>query len=609
MLKELKSLREAFEDRVLDSSLIADIESCTKGVIPYRILDPGDSLALMSGFLPEDELPTVGEALFPYQVEYLTTEQLDPVTWDALRLHLLTYVSAMLDVMRLGKDGTLPDIRQVVIQERGEKVRMVTPVTGSVSYISMFLNRVLLSTLDQDPRLTTRESMPMDGFVRKTLNRVDGYVLRSVDMTRATDLMPLDLVSALVEGIIQEWGLPPALGKAFRYCSGPMSLWVDGVVSVRTCRAILMGLGTTWPLLSLYNLWLYEDAWTSSGLRNHVSRAARGVVRIVGDDLLGYIPRSVSDRYTSGLIRTGGKPSFGKDLCSESAGVLVEQMVIIVAPVTPPRKPFQVLPTCSIRPLLPGLQSSGGQPVPLWAMGKQLSECIKQSMHSTDLTWLVAKMYWREIQRLKKTGIPPFLPRLVGGAEFPGSPRDVRRDWRMLKPRWLRALRCAMATPGGEGLLSKLSSPWSTAPSNPLSERMRSFWEDKAVGAVSELTPDECPEVEFDLTAADCVERALSQASNAQRMLSAVPPTVSTTGISVLSRKLEHSVKTLNGLVPEHKFRDKVINMSLGLRRWLAKASRGVSETSLIRMALVTGVTLGKQYASEVPADVEDDWA
>jgi len=83
----------------------------------------------------------------------------------------------------------------------------------------------------------------------------------SSDLTAASDLLPLDLISALVEGLIsplEARGLEPFWGEALRVLSGPQNLsWKEGE-RIWTKRGILMGLPTTWFLLNLvHQFWCH----------------------------------------------------------------------------------------------------------------------------------------------------------------------------------------------------------------------------------------------------------------------------------------------------------------------------------------------------------------
>lgn len=81
----------------------------------------------------------------------------------------------------------------------------------------------------------------------------------SADLTSATDLFPLDLVRAVVSGLLKARGgsraaklIPDHFGEVFRRLTGQQDLqWPSLGKGCLTQRGILMGLPTTWTLLNL----------------------------------------------------------------------------------------------------------------------------------------------------------------------------------------------------------------------------------------------------------------------------------------------------------------------------------------------------------------------
>jgi len=603
MLKALKDGRTAFEDTVLDLSLLEEISDIVAGVFPFRLLSDENRNCIIGGSCPEAG-ETCGELLWPYEPSYYPVHDIGPQEWDILYVHLMTFTHCALEVRRSHRAGILPAIRQTVIRERGEKLRMVTPVTYAVSYLSMFLNSMLLRALKSDPRVNPETEDPMEDFVSTMFTSHKGYVFRSVDMTRATDLMPLDVVSSFVEGIIAGAGFTPFLAEAFRVCTGRMMLHhripiLQLVVrQEETSRGILMGLGTSWPILSLYNLWLWERAWTETGWRRRVGFRARQCVKTVGDDLLGYAPLGVSRAYTALLARTGGSPSVGKDLQSFHTGVLVEQF-ITASIRRPPNSPWVYPRTCSVRPLLPGMSvTREGWVLPPWAMGPQLTRAIEALPGRERIVRLVQRWYSAEIGRLRRNRIPPFLHREIGGGGFPCTESQLRRTYRTLDPRWTRSVRCAMSQDFSKVHLCHLSSSWSSANSGPLSDGIRKFWINAAAEAVESLDLAGTGEGK-EPSAIECGERALAIVSDCQRMLVPGPVADPSLRLGDIKRRLNGAVKTLNSLVPYPKMCDTPSAMWVGLLRFIKKLKEPVHPMSLLRVVKVTGVTLGEFIAPE----------
>jgi hypothetical protein len=95
-------------------------------------------------------------------------------------------------------------------------------------------------------------------MVRSTLEGDDAGAVKSVrgagkivssDLRAASDLIPLDLASAVVDGLEESGRFLPFELLGLRLATGPVRLeWPDGD-SRKTSRGILMGLPTTWALL------------------------------------------------------------------------------------------------------------------------------------------------------------------------------------------------------------------------------------------------------------------------------------------------------------------------------------------------------------------------
>jgi hypothetical protein len=265
----------------------------------------------------------IGEAVGEQLFQSCPDEYLEfPQEWELKRIHLYGYVSMALQLLPfIESDALHPNIRQVVISERGMKARIVTPVESCVAYVSMFLNSGLISVLETDPRMSpsvdTIQRCESFGLPRL------GEVYRSADLSRATDLMPHRLCAALARGISKGLGFSPFLTCAMSLCSGKFWLHLRDGPPVLVTAGTLMGVGTSWPLLSLYNLWCWESAWKVTPYRDV---ALRNRVRIVGDDLGGLAPRVVSDEYTRLLESSGAKTSYGKDFVSSQGLVMVEEI-------------------------------------------------------------------------------------------------------------------------------------------------------------------------------------------------------------------------------------------------------------------------------------------
>jgi len=611
------SLSATYGSKVKDGGLIAAMKASVEAFKLRSYTSCIDSIRCVLADLPwgldysapdapcsKKQAIMVGESLFPWRDEYSYHHDVGPQEWETLVEHLYAYTAMAVELKEMMAAGDLPKIRQVVIQERGEKTRMVTPVSSPVVYISMYLNKLLLNLLKQDPRADPEDPTPMLSFARLVEGawRSRDHVLRSVDMTRATDLMPFGVVSPIVEGILDEVAWSPFLKDALRYCTGPMQLSVELVPhpshhQVTTCGGILMGLGTSWPILCLYNLGLIERAWTQTGYRRRTKEWERSRVRVVGDDLLGDVPKAVSDAYTSILAMTGGAPSAGKDLESSTCGVLVEEIIVMRA-----RSPIRLswnqhytachLKTGPIRPLLEGVPlERGAPPCPLWMMGPTMCRAINEFRDPEGVVKHLQDYYYRIYRSFVMQGVPPCLPREVGGPGMPGLPKDIRRAFRHLWPKWVRAVRCAMSQDSSTVLLSHLSSAWSATGQN-LPSWEREFWITAAAEAVRSLgsvedvdgrgpTPDQC------------AERALAMISNVRRLIGTQVPKEPIYKFSSVKRKLRRGIQVLNSLVPWPRLKGTAKDLGKGVHSYLVKTRKTLNPRALLPITHVTTVKFG----------------
>lgn len=147
----------------------------------------------------------------------------------------------------------------------------------------------------------------------------------SSDLTAATDLLPHDLVQAIVETIIESCNLPPWAASELRRLTGPQDLvWpaLGNDTRASTKRGILMGLPTSWPILCLVHLYWIHQACGDTPLRPKLSLRSA----LCGDDNLSHWPEFVVKRYHQNISDCGGKLSKGKHFVSKTFGCFCEKL-------------------------------------------------------------------------------------------------------------------------------------------------------------------------------------------------------------------------------------------------------------------------------------------
>ncbi|UHM27560.1 MAG: RNA-dependent RNA polymerase [Sanya narnavirus 10] len=233
-----------------------------------------------------------------------------------------------------GFRGDTSRAKVVPIPERGFKSRTVTRhFSGRVAYLHQF-RRCLAAALSRDGRV--RETVEGDhrGAIQSMVRnlRSDG-VLLSADLTAASDRLPRDLLTEIVQGLLDEATLPPGVTREdfVRLTVGAYELEYPDGSKVVTEQGVLMGLPTTWPLLCLVHLYwvdLSREAPDPRGARMS-DFLCRESERICGDDLSAWWRPERVALYEEIALKCGAKFSAGKHLRSRRWGIFTEEIFCV----------------------------------------------------------------------------------------------------------------------------------------------------------------------------------------------------------------------------------------------------------------------------------------
>jgi len=312
--------------------------------------------------------------------------------------------------------------RVCCVPERGWKQRIVSAPPPYASVAGTVLNKALLHGLRKERRCRRF----LEGERRLAIEEVvshsrEGWVVNSTDLSSASDRLPLDLVEAVVDGLILGWkGLPPVWSEALRSLTGPQLLTYPNGRVVNSERGVLMGLGPTWPILSLVHL-----AWVDySASRCGARHAARFATAIGGDDLIACWPKRLVDEYSSTVAACGGAFSKGKAYLHAFGGNFTEITFWVVPGV--PR------PTVRWAGGIPLKGLVGTQPAKEGEAYESICSVPGREHKARRVLRALRPDAWR---RLRESGVVPTVPRSLGGAGLPcfrGTPGRVRA------PFWLR---------------------------------------------------------------------------------------------------------------------------------------------------------------------------
>jgi len=263
-----------------------------------------------------------------------SSEQEPPVHFlsDAVSCEVAQDISLLGYALREFKKGDTPRHRVECITERGLKTRVVNVGPAWCQVLGHSVRKHLLRGL----RATPGAHQPLKGVSDEELvghfNGATAEVLISTDLTRATDLLPHDLVKAAVDGLEESGKLSLLEIDILRSLTGPQQLIYKGSDSpVLTSRGILMGLPTSWCLLSLIHLyWL--DVAKAAAIEASGRRKPRIRSSICGDDALIATTVAGAQSYRQCVIDCGGSPSEGKHyedtgVKSVRRGVFLEKLL------------------------------------------------------------------------------------------------------------------------------------------------------------------------------------------------------------------------------------------------------------------------------------------
>jgi len=391
----------------------------------------------------------------------------------------------------------------VSLPERGFKARIVSRHhSARVTFLHQF-RLALAEALRRDRRIREVVAGQSRRAVETMFvgARHDG-VLLSADLTAASDRLPHDLLREIWAGLADSAKFPPGvtLEDVLHLAIGPYDMQYPDGTSVTMQQGILMGLPTTWPLLCLVMaFWadLSNEAPDKGG-SSTVTHPLGESERICGDDLIAWWRPERVALFEDIAQACGAKFSAGKHLRSRRWGIFTEEIFDVRVNVKAPKETLRTpasttharkrafgwhkaaqrfverelnasLPTKYCPRVIAGkgplrLSTDFGRwarCIPLrWAVRVPRREAGSPVQSLPEwycigpATWSVAAStgMWKAVanvrsvmfpaqgRELAEAGIPPFLPRSLGGGGLALPSGPSTRVGRVASRLWRRAI-------------------------------------------------------------------------------------------------------------------------------------------------------------------------
>lgn len=546
-----------------------------------------ENAQLMYGFATREQVE------YLYDKTWCEDHGLNLYQWEELREHLFLRDACVSECWPILSGKVLPNCRQTCVKTRGGKARIVTAIESSFVWLCHMWRSVLFQGLKKWPPTASILSMNHIVATEEWLSQlpplsVRQTLVRSVDMSAATDRFPLDLMKAAADSIISYFGINPYSWEALVLSRsvGSYNMKCHDGSLIRTRRGILMGLPTSWPFLCLYNGWLWSRA-NGPPLRQVCDGEIpfEKTFLVCGDDLVGLTTQPGSARYNELLSSTGGLISEGKDYLSLRYGLFTEIGL-------------DVGQRCCLQSVsIKGLTVVGSVDAPSWyTAGPSATEVmahVPPSVLRSRACALVSFHFRNLISEMRKARIPPFVLRELGGGGFPcRSDQAIGR----MSISHERAIRVLMSGQVSDLELSRrllgLESVWK---SNTIDKFASDYPEiEKGVWLRLEAGLREHLLVLFDsgvstlprsqyMRIRDYVQSEVGSSLSAYLICRGLRPArESKVTLSKTGRRLQAWIKEINALVPWPRLSDRARDLRSGWNRFKQRVNRLATKVGVL---------------------------
>jgi hypothetical protein len=227
----------------------------------------------------------------------------------------------------------IPWMIPTAVPKPGGGSRIVSVCNASLVNVLQPINELLLRIVEKVPECMSNLMGTDPAKALRVLNiGSEECIFYSADLTAASDHIPHSVARVVVDAILRSLGVDQSdpLSKWFKLAigpfrivrrTGPASCVRTKIVTTNlvTQRGLLMGLGITWPILNLLNVYCSR--------RSRGQEMVQKDTLIAGDDLLGFWKRKRISRYERHLKALDLRLNKGKTLCSSRVGIFTENLI------------------------------------------------------------------------------------------------------------------------------------------------------------------------------------------------------------------------------------------------------------------------------------------
>lgn len=445
------------------------------------------------------------EAFAPQLLKELPPQDVQDLVSD------LTLIAHGRDYLHGHLATRLPVAKVVALAVRGLKARVVTKSEAKLHLLGHVARKRLLGGLRRDP--STRDTLQgiKDDDIVNMFTGVRGNLVVSTDLRAASDLIPLDAAWTMVEAMRPR--VTRLEHSALCALTGPQLITSgkgpQGSFTYTSTRGLLMGLPSTWALLSLLHIHWWEEAIREVGRATRRSRRHMAIYNrymVCGDDGLSVCEPAVADAYERIAGAFGAELSPGKHFRSKvgldgvARGVFLERLLdfhfsaegVVLAVRRVDAVPLKGLfspdhPPQAVRRAIGELVRF---PASLRTLAAFDAIRLEHPGGNTNLLRIVKSHYPYLLRVAKELGLPAGIPIRQGGSGLPLEPGQVADQEYLVRARLANAEGHNFSVK----LVAEVSPLWQMS-SAIAGESIQEFLEDGTfVVPTPQSDPDEPPE-------------------------------------------------------------------------------------------------------------------